>query len=111
MAKSVFQGSGVALITPFNETGVDFQKLDALIEFQIQGGTDAIIITGTTGEASVMTDEEQIEVIRHTVDTVQHRIPVICRMRLQRHKTRRAAERYGRTGRSRCFIKCYPLLQ
>ncbi len=78
MAKSVFQGSGVALITPFNETGVDFQKLDALIEFQIQGGTDAIIITGTTGEASVMTDEEQIEVIRHTVDTVQHRIPVIA---------------------------------
>lgn len=78
MAKSVFKGSGVALITPFDENGVDFQKLDELLEFQIQNGTDAIIITGTTGEASVMPDEEQIDVIRHTVQTVNHRIPVIA---------------------------------
>lgn len=78
MAKSVFKGSGVALVTPFKETGVDFQKLDELLEFHLKNGTDAIIITGTTGEASVMTDEEQIEVIRHAVNTVNHRIPVIA---------------------------------
>lgn len=78
MNHSVFTGSGVALVTPFTKTGVDYQKLDELIEFQIAGGTDAIIITGTTGEASVMPDEEQIEVIRHTVDVVNHRIPVIA---------------------------------
>lgn len=78
MNNSVFKGSGVALVTPFTETGVDYKKLDELIEFQIAGGTDAIIITGTTGEASVMTDDEQIEVIKHTVKVVNHRIPVIA---------------------------------
>ena len=78
MNHSVFTGAGVALITPFTENGVDYQKLDELIEFQIAGGTDSIIITGTTGEASVMTDEEQIEVIKHTVEVVNHRIPVIA---------------------------------
>ena len=78
MNNSVFKGSGVALVTPFTETGVDYKKLDELIEFQIAGGTDAIIITGTTGEASVMTDDEQIEVIKHTAKVVNHRIPVIA---------------------------------
>ncbi len=78
MNHSVFTGAGVALVTPFTENGVDYQKLDELIEFQIAGGTDAIIITGTTGEASVMPDDEQIEVIKHTVDVVNHRIPVIA---------------------------------
>lgn len=78
MNHSVFTGAGVALVTPFTENGVDYQKLDELIEFQIAGGTDAIIITGTTGEASVMPDDEQIEVIKHTVEVVNHRIPVIA---------------------------------
>ena len=78
MKGSVFTGAGVALITPFNEDGVDYQKLDELIEFQIAGGIDSIIITGTTGEASVMPDDEQIEVIKHTVEVVNHRIPVIA---------------------------------
>lgn len=78
MKGSVFTGAGVALITPFNENGVDYQKLDELIEFQIAGGIDSIIITGTTGEASVMPDDEQIEVIKHTVEVVNHRIPVIA---------------------------------
>ena len=78
MKGSVFTGAGVALITPFNENGVDYQKLDELIEFQIAGGIDSIIITVTTGEASVMPDDEQIEVIKHTVEVVNHRIPVIA---------------------------------
>lgn len=78
MNGSVFTGAGVALITPFNENGVDYKKLDELIEFQIAGGIDSIIITGTTGEASVMPDDEQIEVIKHTVEVVNHRVPVIA---------------------------------
>ena len=49
---SIFKGSGVAIVTPFNENGVNFEKLRELIEAQIKGGTDAIIICGTTGEAS-----------------------------------------------------------
>ncbi len=78
MSKTVFKGSGVAIVTPFNENGVNYDVLDELLEFQIQNKTDAIIITGTTGEASTMTDEDQIEAIRHTVETVNHRIPVIA---------------------------------
>ena len=52
----VFKGSGVAIVTPFTDDGVDFNKLGELIEFQIQNNTDAIIICGTTGEASTMDD-------------------------------------------------------
>ena len=78
MSKTIFKGSGVAIVTPFNENGVNFDVLDELIEFQIQNHTDAIIITGTTGEASTMTDEDQIEAIHHTVMTVNHRVPVIA---------------------------------
>ena len=52
MKKTVFKGSGVAIVTPFNEKGIDFDKLGELIEFQIANRTDAIIICGTTGEAS-----------------------------------------------------------
>ena len=61
---TIFTGSGVALVTPFNETGVDFEALGELIEFQIAHKTDAIIICGTTGEASTMPDEEHLSVIR-----------------------------------------------
>ena len=78
MKKTLFTGSGVALVTPFNEKGVDFERLDNLIEFQIVGKTDAIIICGTTGEASTMPDEEHISVIEHTVKKVNGRIPVIA---------------------------------
>lgn len=76
---AIFEGSGVALVTPFyaDET-VNYEKLDALIEEQIAGGTDSIIICGTTGESSTMTHEEHIEVIRHCINTVNKRIPVIA---------------------------------
>lgn len=78
MKDIVFTGSGVALVTPFNEKGVDFDKLARLCEYHIQNGTDAIIAAGTTGEASTMPDEEHISVIRHVVETVAGRIPVIA---------------------------------
>ncbi|NLZ48954.1 MAG: 4-hydroxy-tetrahydrodipicolinate synthase [Clostridiales bacterium] len=75
---SIFKGSGVAIITPFNENGVNFEKLGELIEAQIKGGTDAIIICGTTGEASTMTESEKNDTIKFTVDVVNKRIPVIA---------------------------------
>ena len=78
MRKPLFKGSGVAIVTPFTDDGVDFGKLEELIEFQISEGTDAIIICGTTGEASTMPDDEHIETIRFTVEKVNKRLPVIA---------------------------------
>ncbi len=76
---SVFTGAGVAIITPFNEDlSVNYEKLGELIEFQIAGGTDAIVICGTTGEASTLTHEEHLECIRYTVEKVNKRVPVIA---------------------------------
>jgi len=78
MSKTLFTGSGVAIVTPFTEDGVDFQKLGELIEYQISEKTDAIIICGTTGEASTMPDEEHMATIKYTVEKVNGRIPVIA---------------------------------
>ncbi len=76
---SLFVGSGVALITPFNEDGsVNYDKLRELVEFHIENETDALIICGTTGEVATLTDEEQIECIRVAVDEAKGRIPVIA---------------------------------
>ena len=76
---AIFEGSAVAIITPFFEDGsVNYPVLEELIEFHIKNHTDAIVIAGTTGESSVMTDDDQIEVIRFTVEKTAHRIPVIA---------------------------------
>jgi 4-hydroxy-tetrahydrodipicolinate synthase len=75
---SLFTGSGVAIVTPFNENGVDFDKLKELIEWHIGNKTDAIIICGTTGEASTMSELERRETIKYTVDVVNGRLPVIA---------------------------------
>lgn len=76
---SLFKGAGVALITPMNEDGsINFSKLEEIIEEQIEGGTDAIIICGTTGEASTLLNEEHLEAIKKAVDIVNGRIPVIA---------------------------------
>lgn len=79
MSKTLFTGAGVAIVTPFAEDGsVNFEALGNLIEMQIKNETDAIIICGTTGEASTLTDDEQIETIKFTVDKVNKRVPVIA---------------------------------
>ena len=75
---SIFKGSGVAIVTPFNERGVDFKKLEELIEWQITSKTDAIVVCGTTGEASTMTEQEKKETIKFVVDIVNKRVPVIA---------------------------------
>jgi 4-hydroxy-tetrahydrodipicolinate synthase len=79
MKKTLFTGAGVAIVTPFNADGsVNYDSLGNMLEFQIANETDAIIICGTTGEASTLTDDEQIDVIKYTVDKVNKRIPVIA---------------------------------
>ena len=76
---TIFKGSGVAIVTPFNEDGtINYEELARLLEFQIENQTDAIIIAGTTGEASTLTDEEQLALIDFTVKKVDGRIPVIA---------------------------------
>lgn len=76
---AIFEGAGVALITPFYPNGeVNFDKLRELLEEQIAGGTDAIISCGTTGESSTMSHEEHVEVVRFTCEVVNGRIPVIA---------------------------------
>lgn len=76
---AVFKGAGVAIITPFTENNeVNYDELGKLIEYQISEETDAIIICGTTGEASTLTHEEHLECIRYTVDKVAKRVPVVA---------------------------------
>ena len=79
MKNPVFTGAGVAIITPMYEDGsINFDELGRIVEDQIARGTDAIVICGTTGECSTMTDEEQLATIKYTVDLVNHRVPVIA---------------------------------
>ena len=79
MKNPVFTGAGVAIITPMYEDGsINFDELGRIIEDQIARSTDAIVICGTTGECSTMTDEEQLAAIKYTVDLVNHRVPVIA---------------------------------
>ena len=76
---SIFTGAGVAIVTPMTKTGeVNYPKLAELLEYQIANHTDSIIICGTTGEASTLSHEEHLEVVRFTIEKVAKRIPVIA---------------------------------
>ena len=76
---SIFTGAGVALVTPFKEDlSVDYDQLEKFIDFQIDNGTDSIVICGTSGEASTMSHDEQIEVVSACVSHVNGRVPVIA---------------------------------
>lgn len=75
---TVFTGAAVAIVTPFTDNKVNYEQLGTLIERQIAGSTDAIVICGTTGEASTLTDEEHRECIRYCVEKVAGRVPVIA---------------------------------
>lgn len=79
MKNPVFTGAAVAIVTPMYEDGsINFDELGRIIEDQIARSTDAIVICGTTGECSTMTDEEQLAAIKYTVELVDHRVPVIA---------------------------------
>ena len=76
---SIFTGAAVALITPMNPNGsINYEKMGQLIDMQIAGGTDALVICGTTGESSTMSHEEHIETIRFAAEYTNHRVPIIA---------------------------------
>ena len=75
---TLFTGAGTAIVTPFKDGQIDFPSLGRLIDWQISEGIDAIVVCGTTGEASTLNDEEHIETVQYTVEKVNGRIPVIA---------------------------------
>lgn len=78
-AVAIFKGAGVAIITPMKDNlEVNYDKLDEILEEQIAAGTDSVIICGTTGESATMSEQEHIDVVKFTVERVNHRIPVIA---------------------------------
>ena len=78
MKKTIFKGAATAIVTPLTENGIDYEQFGKLIEWQINEGIDAIVVCGTTGEASTLTDEEHRDAIKFAVDTVAGRVPVIA---------------------------------
>lgn len=78
MKDIIFKGAAVAIVTPFNDNGINYDELKRLIDFNIDNGTNAIVITGTTGESSTLSDQEHKDAIKFTVDYVNKRIPVIA---------------------------------
>ena len=76
---SIFTGSGVAIVTPFNDDeSINYDKLDELLDFHCNHRTDSIIICGTTGESSTLSEEEHMDCIRFTIERVKGRVPVIA---------------------------------
>lgn len=75
---TIFKGSGVALITPFKNGKVDFDAMDGLLDWHVEQGTDAIVVCGTSGEASTLQDDEHLETIDFTIKKIAGRIPVIA---------------------------------
>ncbi len=76
---AIFKGAGVAIVTPFHENGdINYEKFEQLVNEQIEGGTDAIIVCGTTGEASTLTHEEHLDLIKFCVEKVNGRVPVVA---------------------------------
>lgn len=79
MKHTIFTGAAVALVTPFHADGsVNYEELARLIDWQIENGTDALVIAGTTGESSTLSEQEHSEVIRFAVEHTAHRVPVIA---------------------------------
>ena len=78
LKKSIFEGAATAIVTPFRDNEVDYETFGELIEFQINGGIDALVVAGTTGEGSTLTHEEHCGVISYAVEKVNGRVPVIA---------------------------------
>lgn len=78
LKKSIFTGAATAIVTPFKNGEVDYETFGKLIEFQINGGIDALVVAGTTGEGSTLTHEEHCRVISYAVEKVDSRVPVIA---------------------------------
>jgi len=76
--ESIFVGAASAIVTPMNEKGVDYEAFGRMLKWQVDAGIDALVICGTTGESSTLTDEEHREVLRFALDTVGGRVPLIA---------------------------------
>lgn len=75
---TIFRGMATAMVTPLTATGVDYEALGRLIDFQLENGINALVAVGTTGESATLTPQERNEVIRFTVERVNGRVPVIA---------------------------------
>ena len=76
---AVFKGSGVAIVTPFHaDESINYDRLDELIDYHCENGTDSIIICGTTGESATMTEEEHMECVKFAIERTKGRLPVIA---------------------------------
>ena len=100
---AIFKGAGVAIVTPMkNNEEVNYDKLEELINQQIDGGTDAIVIAGTTGESATLTMEEHRDVIKAAIEFTKHRVPVVAGTTYshpaftggRRGRSRRTSDRY-----------------
>ena len=78
MKKTVFTGVGTAIVTPMNANGVDYDAFGRLIDWQIEEGVNALVIAGTTGEGSTLTDAEHKEVLRFAMEKTNHRVPLVA---------------------------------
>lgn len=78
MKKTIFKGIATALVTPLDETGVNYDQLGKLIDWQIDEGIDALVICGTTGECATLTDDEHRRVIAYSVERAAGRVPIIA---------------------------------
>lgn len=78
MKNTIFKGVATALVTPMTENGIDYENFGKLVDFQIEQGINALVVCGTTGEASTLTDEEHKELIKYCVERVNKRVPVIA---------------------------------
>ena len=76
--KPIFEGAATAIVTPLNEKGVDYEKLGQLIDWQIEGGIDALVVCGTTGESSTLGDQEHVDVLRFSYERAAGRVPMIA---------------------------------
>ena len=73
----MFKGTATALITPFTDNGVDFKALDKILDYQVDGGVNALVILGTTGEPATMTKEEKVAVVEAVVKKLKGKLPII----------------------------------
>jgi len=78
MKNTIFKGVATALVTPMTEKGIDYENFGRLVDWQIEQGINALVVCGTTGEASTLTDEEHKDLIKYCVERVNKRVPVIA---------------------------------
>lgn len=112
MKKTVFKGAATALITPFDEKGINYEQFGRIIDWQIESGINGLVVCGTTGEASTMTDDEHREAIALYRQTGRRAwVPVIAGTRVERHRLLLRSDQMCRRGGRRRGAHRHPLLQ